>query len=197
MRFALRVTWFMWAAALAQGATPGNSVPAVWKQQHVNFFYGGRTARYSCDGLRDKVRAMLLDMGARRDLKIMTLRCADGHRRDAPAGDVHAGDPHGALPSLSIDFSAPAFPVMTTRRSSGASSVRPARFEVFMITSDAFRNLGVGDCELVQEFTRQILSRLVTREVRHDIACVADQREHRFFVRGVVLKMLPQAELPR
>ena len=34
-----------------------------------NFFYTGRTSRYSCDGLRDKVRAMLLDLGARRDIR--------------------------------------------------------------------------------------------------------------------------------
>jgi hypothetical protein len=73
----------------------------------------------------------------------------------------------------------------------------PARFEAFMITSDAFRNLGVGDCELVQEFTRQILPRLVTRDVMRDIACLADQRENRFLVRGVVLKLWSQPGRPR
>ncbi len=42
--------------------------PAVWKEQHLEFSYMGRTARYSCEGLRDKMRSLLLDLGARRDL---------------------------------------------------------------------------------------------------------------------------------
>ena len=35
----------------------GIPIAAVWKEQHLNFFYMGRTSRYSCEGLRDKVRA--------------------------------------------------------------------------------------------------------------------------------------------
>src|SRR6266436_6762217 len=77
----------------------GGPIAAVWKEQHLRFFYMGRTARYSCDGLRDKVRAMLLDLGARRDLTITALGC---EYTDARA-------PLGALgPSLNIAFSAPA-----------------------------------------------------------------------------------------
>ena len=39
--------------------TPVTGVPlaAVWREQHLDFYYMGRTSRYSCDGLRDKVRA--------------------------------------------------------------------------------------------------------------------------------------------
>src|ERR1019366_9472143 len=67
------------AASVQTVPTPAaaNSVPAVWKEQHVSFFYTGRTTRYSCNGLRDKMRAMLLDLGARRDLKIVPLGCED------------------------------------------------------------------------------------------------------------------------
>ena len=63
----------VWAA---DGDT-GNPVPAVWKEQHLEFFYVGRTARYSCDGLRDKVRALLLDLGARRDIRVTAIGCED------------------------------------------------------------------------------------------------------------------------
>ena len=68
------------AVAAAQPRTPsdtGDPMPAVWKEQHVEFSYAGRTARYSCDGLLEKVRAMLLDLGVRRDVKMTPLRCAD------------------------------------------------------------------------------------------------------------------------
>ncbi len=40
-----------------------------------------------------------------------------------------------------------------------------ARYEPFTLTSDAFRNYGVGDCELVEEFAREILPKLAAREM--------------------------------
>src|SRR5258708_6147408 len=70
-----------------------------------------------------------------------------------------------------------------------------ARFESFTIASDAFRNLGFGDCELVQEFSRQILPKLVTRALKRDITCVPFQASgNRFLVRGEILKPLPRVE---
>src|ERR1700687_3092690 len=86
--------------AAAPTAVTGIPVAAVWREQHLDFFYMGRTSRYSCDGLRDKVRAMLLDLGARRDLKIAAIGCADDDRPPM----------HAMPPSLDITFSAPALP---------------------------------------------------------------------------------------
>jgi hypothetical protein len=165
--------------------TVGNPIAAVWRERHVDFVYLGRTVRYSCDGLRDKVRALLLDLGARRDLKIAAIGCdADRLRKNA------------ASPSLSITFSAPALPNPAAKPlHEGDLAATDARFETFTITSDAFRNLGLGDCELVEEFTRQILSKLVTRDLRHDITCVPYQLSgSRFLVKGEILRPLPPAE---
>jgi hypothetical protein len=58
------------------------------------------------------------------------------------------------------------------------------------LTSDAFRNFGIGDCELVDEFNRQILPRFTTRNVKPDITCVPNQLVgSRFFVSGEALMM--------
>jgi hypothetical protein len=52
--------------------------------------------------------------------------------------------------------------------------------------------MGIGDCELVEEITHQILPKLVTRELQHDIACVPYQLSgSRFFVKGEILRPLP------
>ena len=160
-------------------------MPAVWKERHIDFFYRGRTARYSCDGLRDKVRAMLLDLGARRDAKVVAIGCEPDRVRFNSTG-----------PSLNIIFSAPALPDAAAKPlRQGDLAATDARFEAFTITSDAFRNMGIGDCELVEEFTRQILPKLATRAVKRDITCVPDQQTgSRFLVRGEILKTLPWAE---
>jgi hypothetical protein len=166
----------LWAAEPAVGSP----FPAVWKEQHLEFTYDGRTARYSCQGLRDKMRSLLLDLGARRDLQVALLGCDES----APLGRGYVG------PRLSLIFSSPALP------DAGAKSLRPgdltavdARYEAFTLTSDAFRNYGVGDCELVEEFAREILPHLSARNVKQDITCVPYQASgSRFLVRGEILR---------
>lgn len=164
----------------------GNPVAAVWKERHVEFFYMGRTARYSCEGLRDKVRAMLLDLGARRDPTIVALGCEDDAR-----ARVSAAGPH-----LSITFSAPALPDPAAKPvRAGDLAATDARFVAFSITTDAFRNMGIGDCELVEQFARQILPKLVTRDVRQDITCIPNELSgSHYMLRGEVLRPLPPGE---
>jgi hypothetical protein len=162
----------------------GKPIAAVWREQHLRFIYMGRTSRYSCDGLRDKVRAMLLDLGARRDLSITALGCEYGAE---PARLGSLG------PRLNIVFSAPALPQPELKPlHPGDLGVVNARFETFTITSDAFRNMGLADCELVEEFTHQILPKLVARNLNQDISCVPFQQSGgRFLVRGEILRALP------
>lgn len=176
------------AAAVAGTTVTGNPVAAVWKERHIDFVYLGRTTRYSCDGLRDKVRAMLLDLGARHDVKIAAIGCLPDDR-------LRVNSPQ---PSLDIIFSAPALPDPAAKpQRVGDLAATDARFEPFTIASDAFRNMGIGDCELVEEFTRQILPQLATRDVRQDITCTPPQQSgSRFLVRGEILKALPRAEQP-
>jgi hypothetical protein len=167
----------LWAA----GDGGGKPVSAVWKEQRMDFSYMGRTARYSCEGLRDKMRSLLLDLGARRDLKVSLLGCNES----APLRQGYLG------PRLSIVFSSPALPDAAAQPlHAGDLSAVEARYESFTLTSDAFRNYGVGDCELVEEFARQILPKLATRDVKQDITCVPYQASgSRFFVSGEILRV--------
>jgi hypothetical protein len=167
----------LWAAGAA------GMLPAVWKEQRLDFSYTGRTARYSCEGLRDKMRTLLLDLGARRDLKVSVLSCDES----APLRRSYLG------PRLSIVFSSPMLPDAAVQPlRTGDLSAVDARYESFTLTSDAFRNYGVGDCELVEEFARQILPKLATRDVKQNITCVPYQASgSRFFVRGEILRAAP------
>jgi hypothetical protein len=96
-------------------------------------------------------------------------------------------------PRLNIVFSAPALADAKGKPPhAGDSGAVVARFETFTITSDAFRNMGIADCELVEEFARQILPRLATRRLQQDIACVPFQQNGgRFLVRGEILRTVP------
>ena len=51
-------------------------VKAVWKPQQVDFFFQSFTVFYTCDGLRGRLRKLLLAAGARpKDLKIQVNGC--------------------------------------------------------------------------------------------------------------------------
>jgi hypothetical protein len=187
----MRSVWMLAGVGLMVAASvwpadagTGKPIPAVWKEQHLSFFYMGRTSRYTCDGLRDKVRAMLLDLGARRDLHIAALGCEN------TAARVRLGS---LGPSLNIVFSTPALPDASAKPlHPGDLGQVDARFEAFTITNDAFRNMGIADCELVEEFVHQILPKLVTRDLKKDITCVPFQQSGgRFLVRGEILRTVP------
>ena len=173
------------AAADAVPAAPANAGgarAAVWKAQRVDFLYVGRTSRYSCDGLRDKVRAMLIDLGARRDPTVVALGCM-GYDRGS-------SDPVALR--LKIEFVSPAWAAAANLPRADDAAAVDARFQPFRIASDAFRNMGIGDCELVQQFSQQILPKFTVRAVSQDIVCVPYQpSESRFLVRGEILKALP------
>ncbi len=166
----------LWAA----DPVVGSPFPALWKEQHLEFSYLGRTARYSCQGLRDKMRSLLLDLGARRDLQVALLACNES----APLHRGYLG------PRLSLTFSSPALPDASAKAlHPGDLAAVEARFEPFTLTSDAFRNYGVGDCELVEEFAREILPRFSARNVKQDITCIPYQASgSRFFVHGEILR---------
>jgi hypothetical protein len=169
-------------AALPGAVVPPARVDAVWKQQRVHFTYQGTTVRYSCDGLRDKVRAMLLDLGARRDLQVQAVNCNDGR----PPLDAQQ-------PSLDVAFFSLA-PVDAAAKPAAAGDLAPtqASYRPFTIGNDAFRNMNQGDCELVQEFVRQILPRLATRALKTNISCAAYRSsDDRYRVHGEVLEAVP------
>ena len=54
-----------------------------------------------------------------------------------------------------------------------------------------FRNLNIGDCELVEEFVRQVIPKLAVRNLQRDITCVPYQQSSGSYrVSGEVLKPL-------
>ncbi len=192
----MRLVWLLaWAGLMCVGAAwpadpdSGDRIPAVWKEQRFSFTYLGRASRYSCDGLRDKVRAMLLDLGARRDLQVVAIGCRSTAAR-VPMVYV--------APSLDIVVSTPALPDAAAKPlHPGDLTAAVARYEPFTIANNAFRNMGILDCELVQEFVRQILPKLVTRGLKQDISCLPFQQSGgRYLVRGEILRVLPRAERP-
>jgi hypothetical protein len=131
----------------------------VWQKHEYSFVFLGFTSTYSCDGLADKIQVLLIAAGARRDSKSQPGVCASDFGRPdkfararltfytlAPAADAPAG----------------AKPVDAAWRSVALSPRSP-------------RELGIGDCELVEQFRDNVLPMFTTRNIENHVTCVPHQ----------------------
>src|ERR1700730_276817 len=66
-------------------AGPGRE-SAVWTPKELTFLYQGFTTTYSCDGLQDKMRRVLIKLGARRDIQVRGFGCTQLEVPDPFAG---------------------------------------------------------------------------------------------------------------
>ena len=155
------------AAAADDGApaTQPASPPefAVWTQKEVQFTYMGFTTHYTCDGLRDAVRDMLLQLGARKsDLKVTEQPCSGQPDRPNPFPGVRI--------KMSVLQPAPA-------QIGSDTQVVEAHWKPVKLP---YRETGInaaGQCELLEQFNQKIMPLFTTRNVDLHATCVPHQLE--------------------
>lgn len=144
-----------------QGSEAAPKELAVWTPKEVQFTYMGFTTTYSCDGLRDQIREMLLQLGARKDdLKVYETPCSGPPDRPNP------------FPGVKIKMS-----VLTPAPSteSDVSHMVQAQWKTVKLP---YRESGInaaGQCELLEQFKKTILPLFTTRNVELVATCVPHQ----------------------
>jgi hypothetical protein len=145
--------------AFADESTPAE-VPAAWTMHQIDLTYMGFTTRYTCGGLKSKMKLLLKTMGVRDDVKIVERNCEYGYGRVAE------------FPRLKITFYAPSIP------QPGDTEVGEPVLGVWkpiVIKKNSPKGLEMGDCELVEVFRDRILPKFVTTEVKGDVNCIPHQ----------------------
>jgi len=145
--------------ALADETLPTEEA-AAWTKHEVDLQYMGFTTRYTCGGLRSKVRLLLKHLSVRDDVKILERGCEFGYQRVAD------------FPRLKITFYAPAIPEQ------GARDVGEPVLGVWkpvVIKRNSPKGLEMGDCELVEIFRDRVLPKFLTRSVEGDVNCIPHQ----------------------
>jgi hypothetical protein len=144
-------------AALADDAAPA---PGTWQKHEYAFAYMGFTTTYSCDGLADKLKRLLIAAGARKDVKSQPGACASGFGR----ADKFARANLTFYTLAPIDAStAPADKPVDGIWRPVAIAVRSPR------------ELALGDCELTEQFRTNILPMFTTRNLDNHTTCVPHQ----------------------
>lgn len=153
-------------AALADNAAPASSTAAgppaagTWQSHKYSFQYMGFTSTYSCDGLADKLKTLLLASGARADVKSQPGACASGFGR--PDKFARADLTFYTLAPLDA---------------AAAAEGKPAkgRWRSVVLSNRSPRELQIGDCELIEQFKTQVLPMFTTRNLVSNTSCVPHQ----------------------
>jgi hypothetical protein len=134
--------------------------PGIWQKHEYTFRFLGFTSTYSCDGLADQLRVLLIAAGARRDSKSRAGVCASGYGRP------------DKLPQANLTF------YTLTPVGSAGDAAEPRVLGTWRhaaIASRMPRELAVGDCELVEQFRTLVLPMFTVRNVDDHTTCVPHQ----------------------
>jgi hypothetical protein len=134
---------------------------AVWTSKQLRFVYQGFTTKYSCDGLRDKVRAVLLKLGARKDLQVTPTPCSGSFGTPTP------------FPGVTIKMDV--LETANGKEYDAASPPVPARWKLVDLTRSRDPIDAAGDCELIEQVKARILPLFTTRDVSYSSTCIPYQ----------------------
>jgi hypothetical protein len=148
---------------------------AVWLEHDLKFWYRGHNTFYSCDALAQRVGYLLQAVGVRPDAQV-SIYCLNGTMGPGqmPSIRIRAALPAEATPEVLAQVSKQAPKRELIRRVQGkkASLVDetapfPAAWRTVVINTRKDRILETGDCELIEQFTKQILRPLGVRVQRN------------------------------
>ena len=139
---------------------PSAREPGSWQKHEYSFAFFGFTSTYSCDGLADKIKLLLIAAGARHDVKSQPGACASGFGR--PDKFARADLTFYTLAPIGADTPA------DVNRVDGRW--RPVSF-----ADRSPRELSTGDCELVEQFRNTLLPMFTARSLDDHTTCIPHQ----------------------
>lgn len=154
------------AVSHADSTVPPASTAGVWQKHEYSFAFLGFTTTYSCDGLADKLKTLLIASGARADVNARPGACASGF-----------GHPDKFARANLVFYTLS--PVSTAAAVSTPAAVDETpiggMWRTVSLTARSPRTLALGDCELIEQFKTNVLPMFSTRNVLSRTTCVPHQ----------------------
>jgi hypothetical protein len=167
---------FLATAATAQSGAPSETVTGTWQRRQVTFDYFGVTALYTCEGLEDHVRSLLLLLGARKDAHVSATGCP-GPNAPSHSAFVHA-DFYALVPAGAT-----------------ATDTVPANWAPLQLVPHHPSYVTDGDCELLERMKGFITQNFSLRDVVYRTSCFPHEiTPDAFAIKGQsLMAVLPSA----
>ena len=149
----------LWVAAAETAAPSADAQPAVWAPKELRFVYLGFTARYSCDGLRDKIRHVLGELGARTGFEVDYSGCSSSFGKPDP------------FPGVKIKMQV-LQPAGANDKDAEVVAVHWRRVDLRLDKDPVWE---ATDCELLEQIKQKILPLFTSRNVDFGSNCVPHQ----------------------
>jgi hypothetical protein len=163
------------ASATHDESAGGPVVAGTWEHRQASFHYDGITSLYSCAGLETNIRALLLHLGARKDLAVHAYGCLGGY--NAP----------GRSAIVDLDFYS-----LATSDDVGAANRIQARWTPVTVSANHPNSLRDGDCELIHEMKDILSKNFSLRDLNYRTDCKPGEVNiNDFSVKAEALKALP------
>jgi hypothetical protein len=163
------------AAAETAAATPTEAVTGAWQHHQVTFNYFGLTSLYTCSGLENHVRQILVHLGARKDLHVSATGCPGPDNAPSRTAWVRA------------DF----YTLAPAPDAAGSDAVR-AQWTTLEVVPLRPSFMGDGDCELIDQMKDLITKNFSLRDVEYRAHCIPnEQYMNSYAVRGQALRAAP------
>lgn len=155
----------------------GDVVAGAWQHHKVTFNYVGFTTFYTCSGLENHVRQILLHLGARRDATVSATGCPGPI--DTPSGTAW----------VDADFYS-----LAPADDAAESDRVKAHWTPLQVSPRRPQFMGAGDCELIQGMKDLITKNFSLRNVEYNTSCFPHQVSIAGFeVKGQALRAVPEA----
>lgn len=158
---ALLCSVFSWSESCADDSSVTSPPePGIWQKHEYTFRFLGFTSAYSCDGLADQIKVLLIAAGARVDSKSQAGACANDYGRP------------DKLPQAYLTFYT-LLPANIAKTEGGPQVM--GTWRPVTIASRSPREIRIGDCELVEQFRTQVLPMFTVRNINDHMTCVPNQ----------------------
>ncbi len=168
--------WPLSCAAVETADTAAaDIVTGAWQHHKVTFDYFGITSLFTCDGLQDHVRQILLHLGARKDVTVRATGCPGPF--DAPSQSAW----------VDADFY-----TLAPVADAGEPGTVKARWTALEVSPQRPSFIGDGDCELIERMKDLITKNFSLRNIEYRTDCIPHEiRVNGFAVKGQALRALP------
>jgi len=157
---------------------------AVWRVQDIYFHYVGFTTLYSCDGLRDRMREFLAQLGAHESALVNTSACSDFSQptrytsvRIVFAHPVEATDDN--IKAIGQDEKREKLWALLQKHNKGTEigtePFEAEKMQVTLLSRAQSPTSAAGDCELLEQIRDRLIKPMGGAVMKDDLRCVPYQ----------------------
>jgi hypothetical protein len=166
-------------SAETQADVPPKEVQAIWKSQELSFYFQSFTTFYACRSLEDRVRMLLVELGADKSIKVRSTSCFGNEIARLPHLRINVTSPIEATPEALAELEKSRSTRELTARVRGERMAEgteqfPAYWKPVSLSRGSLR-LEPGDCELIDQLKRHVLPKLSIRLVKDNVSCSPNQ----------------------